>query len=458
MNMNQPYIMWDKINEYISIFHKNRDIIESNSPVFLNKLREEALNNLQLSGFPVKGNEDYKYTDLSKVFNNQYEFNFSLKSKEFKISDVFKCDVPEINSEVHLLYNGCYIGEKLITKQPNGVIIGSFAQAIIDYPELVEEYYSKTANFEGNGLVSLNTMLVQDGFFMYVPQGVTLDRPIQFINVLSSFPNLMIQPRNLFIIEDKAQVKILICDHTLNSDIFCTNSVTEAYIGDNAHLDYYKIQNESNQAIQLSSLYVDQRRNSVTNLSVFTLHGGFVRNNLNVKLNGEGADNQTYGLYLTDNTQHVDNFTAIEHIKPNCTSNELFKGILDQESTGVFTGRIKVYKDAQKTRAFQANNNLLLTDTAKMRTKPQLEIYADDVKCSHGATVGQLDEDSLFYLRARGIAYKEARMLLMHAFTEEVIKSITIDSLKERMQELVEKRLRGELSVCDGCNMHCCKS
>jgi Fe-S cluster assembly protein SufD len=230
--------------------------------------------------------------------------------------------------------------------------------------------------------------------------------------------------------------------------------VTEVFVGENAHFDYFKVQNEHNDSVQVSHMFINQEAATNVQTSTVTLHGGLVRNNLNVKLNGEGGENRAYGLFVTDKTQHVDNYVFVEHAKPNCTSNQMFKGILDEKSTGAFTGKILVDRDAQKTNGYQKNSSILLTDDVRMDSRPQLEIYADDVKCGHGGTVGQLDEDALFYLRARGIAEREARLMLMYAFAHEILNEIKVKPLKERMSDLIDKRLRGELSRCNNCAMH----
>jgi Fe-S cluster assembly protein SufD len=265
----------------------------------------------------------------------------------------------------------------------------------------------------------------------------------------------MVQHRNLFILENNAEAKVLVCDHTLCKEDFITNSVTEIYTGQNSKIDVTRVQNEHNNAVQLTNTYVHQERNSKSDSNYITLHGGVVRNNLMVFMNDENCENNALGLFLADQNQHVDNFTYVNHLKPNCLSNQLYKGILDDNATGAFNGRIHVWRDAQKTLAYQKNNNILLTDSATMNSKPQLEIYADDVKCSHGATVGQLDTDALFYLRSRGIPEKESRHLLMYAFAYEVLSKIKLPALQERIIDLVDKRLRGELSRCNNCKMQC---
>jgi Fe-S cluster assembly protein SufD len=237
--------------------------------------------------------------------------------------------------------------------------------------------------------------------------------------------------------------------------MFLTNSVTEAYADENGRLDILRLQNEHNNSCQVTNTWINQERSSHCEHSTITLHGGMVRNNLHVKMAGEGAESNALGLYLTDKLQHVDNFTVIEHASPNCVSKQHYKGVLDDTSTGAFNGKIHVFPDAQKTEAYQTNNNILLSDTARMHTKPQLEIYADDVKCSHGATVGQLDEDALFYLQSRGISRDDSRLMLMDAFADDVISRIKQTVLQIRIRDLVGKRLRGELSRCNNCAMDC---
>ena len=262
------------------------------------------------------------------------------------------------------------------------------------------------------GLVALNSAFSLDGIFVYVPKNVVVKKPIQIINISLSENDLLIQHRNLFVLEENSEAQVIVCDHSLSPKRFLTNQVLEVYNGANSRFDFTRLQNEHLGTAQITHTYLQQERNSYVSYKNITLHGGVIRNNLNVRLNDEGCENNSLGLYFLDQGQHIDNYTLIDHAKPNSISNQLYKGILDDYSTGAFNGKILVRPDAQKTLAYQANNNILLTDDAKMNSKPQLEIYADDVKCSHGATVGQLDENALFYLRSRGINYNEARLML----------------------------------------------
>jgi Fe-S cluster assembly protein SufD len=275
------------------------------------------------------------------------------------------------------------------------------------------------------------------------------------VDLVDSKEDTFNQHRNLIIVEDNAEFTLIICDHTLSPQKFLTNAVTEIHVGENSHFDIIRVQNEHNNACKITHTFIHQEKNSYTSSNNITLHGGLVRNSTYHYLGGEGAECNSYGLYLSDKWQHVDNFVNVEHAVPNCTSNQLFKGVLDEMATGAFNGRIFVAPDAQGTLAYQKNNNILLTDDAKMDTKPQLEIYADDVKCSHGATVGQLDDNALFYMQSRGIDKRQARLMLMFGFAHEVIQNIKVEPLRERMDNLVMQRLKGELSRCASCMVKC---
>ena len=446
----------DLIDHYHKLFTANLDMQENGTPDFIKEKRLEGMKAFQKLGIPDKSDERYKYTDLQEAFKNGFKKYLTPKSIEFNVEDIFKCDIPELNTHVVLLLNGWYYNRnQMLSELPGGVIVGSFAEAAKQYPELVAKHFGTYAQRTQEGVVALNTAFVRDGIFLYVPKNTVMDKPIQIINLLMDEEDGMTQHRNLFVVEDNAQAQVVVCDHTLSAANFLTNSVTETYIAPNARMDYVRIQNEHNGSRQVSNLFFHQERDSYLAANTITLHGGLIRNNSFVTLNGQGAESNVYGLYLTDKGQHIDNFVNVDHKYPNCQSSQLFKGVLDDYATGAFRGRVHVAPDAQKTQAYQANNSILLTDDAEMHTKPQLEIYADDVKCSHGATIGQLDESAMFYLRSRGINTREARLLLMYAFAHDVIGKIPLEPLEDRIQELVDKRLRGELSRCNFCQMHC---
>jgi len=445
------------LDKYLELFQENRELIGKDDPPFLNKLRDASIKSFQDIGFPHRKEERYKYTHLEPVFDGELSFDFQPRKIQFDDEDIFNCDVPMLEANVLTVLNGFFHhpGEKALNTLDNGIIFGSLKEAVAQFPELVEKYLGKNAPTADEPFVALNTAFSQDGIFLYVPEGIQMEKPIQIINLLLSDKNQMVQHRNLIILERSAAAQVIICDHTLSPHMFLTNSVTEAYTAENADLDLLRLQNEHNNSCQVTNTWISQDSHSRCQHGTITLHGGIVRNNLRINMEGEGAETSALGLFLTDKMQHVDSYTVIEHSKPHSTSNQYYKGVLDDTSTGAFNGKIHVHPDAQKTEAFQTNNNILLSDTAKMQTKPRLEIYADDVKCSHGATVGQLDEEALFYLQSRGIPKEESRLMLMDAFTWDVISKIKQSSLQDRITDLVSKRLRGELSRCNNCAMHC---
>ncbi|MCK4701023.1 MAG: Fe-S cluster assembly protein SufD [Bacteroidales bacterium] len=454
--MQNKTIVSDIEREFIDLYKENRSMFEAKTSAPVNKVRRSGIRDFERLGIPGKKNEDYKHTPLQPLFKNGYRKYVEPQRVEFDLANVFQCDIPTLDAHLVLLVNGFFDKKNgdYLRELSSGIIIGSLAAASFEYPELFEKHYGKYASHK-DGLVALNSAFAQDGIFLYVPEGSVYKKPIQIVNLVMAKEDIMVQHRNLIIVEKNAEAGVIICDHAMTPYKFLTNSVTEIYTAENAFFDYVRVQNEHNNAVQFSHIFVNQEAHSNMTSNIMTLHGGVVRNNVNVLLNGEGAENNSYGLYLVDREQHVDNYIFIDHAKPNCFSSQLYKGVLDDFATGVFNGRILVRKDSQKTHAYQANNNILLTDDAKINTKPQLEIYADDVKCSHGATVGQLDEEAMFYMRTRGIPEKEARLIMMFAFAHEVIGNVKAEALLERIDDLVEKRLKGELSPCDNCAMKC---
>lgn len=439
--------------QYIDIYQTHHDLIKKHAAPVMNPLRDEAFAKFKSLGFPTSRLENYKYTDLSEVLSLDYGLNFNRLDFPLDPYQVFKCDVPGIHSFLYFVVNDGFYPEysEQNAELPKDVIICSLKEAAVKYPELVAQYYGKLSSQKEDGLLTFNGAFAQDGFFMYVPKNVQLDRPVQLVNIMRSDVNFMANAHNLIILEEHAKAQLLVCDHTVDDVHFISNRVTEVFVAENATYEHYKLENTHIKTTNLSSLLIDQQASSNVLANVITLHNGVTRNNIEIALNGENCETELCGMVIGDKKQNVENFTTVLHNKPNCHSNELFKYVLDDFAKGAFTGRLYVAKDAQKTAAFQTNRNILLNRTAKMRTKPQLEIYADDVKCSHGATIGQLDDKALFYMRTRGIPFEEARLLLMFAFTADVIENIRIPALADRMKLLVEKRLRGELSKCEGC-------
>ncbi len=452
-------IIHEKISQtdrLVSLFEQNKEILNQGSSPILNRIREVSVKRFAQIGIPDFKYEDYKYTNLKPAFEKSYRQELVRESGLINLNEVFKCNIPQLDTHLVFLVNGWfYSGNNPAAALPKGVVLGSLEQIANEQPELLQNYLNRQAGLSNDPMVALNTAFAKDGFFIHIPKGAVVEKPIQIINLLSSDDNLMATQRNLIVAEAGSQVKVLVCDHTLTSASFLYNSVSEVFVGEDALVDVYTIQNHHNQSTTINSSFYRLQRNSNLVTGTVSLHGGLIRNNLKVTFNGDHSEANVNGISFTDKKQHVDNFTMIEHAMPNCLSNQIYKNILDDESTGAFAGRIHVARDAQQTNAFQRNNNVLLSDKARMQTKPQLIIDADDVKCSHGATVGQINEEALFFLRARGIGEKEARMMLMNAFAREVVQKISIEPLRDRIDELIEKRLKGEISRCHDCDYQC---
>ncbi|MCE9106070.1 Fe-S cluster assembly protein SufD [Bacteroides pyogenes] len=438
--------------QYIDLFTHTEAMLCKHSADVLNAPRAAAFADFERIGFPARKVEKYKYTDVSKCFEPDFGLNLNRLDIPVNPYEVFKCDVPNMSTALYFVVNDAFYGKSLPKHHlPEGVIFGSLREAAQQYPELVKKYYGQLADTAKDGITAFNTAFAQDGVFFYVPKNVVVEKPIQLVNILRGDVDFMVNRRVLVVLEEGAQARLLICDHAMDNVNFLATQVIEVFAGENTVFDMYELEETHTSTVRISNLYVRQEANSSVLLNGMTLHNGTTRNTTEVVLAGEGAEINLCGMAITDKNQYVDNHTTIDHAVPNCTSNELFKYVLDEQSVGAFAGLVLVRPGAQHTASQQTNRNLCVTREARMYTQPQLEIYADDVKCSHGATVGQLDENALFYMRARGIAEKEARLLLMFAFVNEVIDKIRLDPLKERLHLLVEKRFRGELNKCQGC-------
>ena len=445
-------------NQYIELYEQARQMIFDHASEVMNVVRDQAFEDFKALGFPSKKVERYKYTDIQKLFAPDYGVNINRLQIPVDPYEAFRCDVPNLSTSLYFVVNDMfYHDEKPKGHLPENVIVGSLR----DYPELVAKYYAKLAKTNDDAITALNTMLAQDGMLVYVPRNVKVDRAIQVINILKAtpsnaqrqVPDLMVNRRVLIILEEGAEVKMLFCDHAADDRHFLATQVIEAYVGDNASLDLYCMEETHHKNVRISNVYIDQQRDSRVNHNVITLHNGITRNKLDLTFSGEGAECQCYGCVIADKQQHVDNNTLIIHKAPHCTSNELYKYVLDDQSTGAFAGRVLVEHGAQKTSSQMTNQNLTATKEARMYTQPMLEIYADDVKCAHGSTVGQLNDAALFYMRQRGISLDEAKLLLQNAFINEVIDKMQLEPLRDRLHYLVEKRFRGELNKCDGCKL-----
>ena len=446
--------------QYIDLYGQARQIIMDHAPEPMNAVRDQAFEDFKAQGLPSKKVERYKYTDLQTLFAPDYGLNLNRLEIPVDPYQAFRCDVPNLSTSLYFVINDMfYHDDKPKGHLPEGIVIGSLR----DHPELVAKYYAKLAKTSEDAVTAFNTMLAQDGLLVYVPKNVKVDRAIQVINILkapSLTPHLspltsytMVNRRVVIVLEEGAEVKMLFCDHAADDRNFLATQVIEAYVGDNASLDLYCLEETHAKNVRVSNVYIDQQCNSRVNHNVITLHNGTTRNKLDLTFSGEGAECACYGCVIADKQQHVDNNTVIVHKVPHCTSNELYKYVLDDRATGAFAGKVLVEHGAQKTSSQMTNQNLTATKEARMYTQPMLEIYADDVKCAHGSTVGQLNDAALFYMRQRGISLDEARLLLQNAFINEVIDHMQLEPLRDRLHYLVEKRFRGELNKCEGCKL-----
>lgn len=422
----------------------------------VSRLREQFFLDFKEKGFPDTSHEKWRFSRIEDLMEQPFHHDLNPSKAEENLEELFRCEVHNFDTEIVSLLNGWFYdnnGGLHTTEQ--GIIVGSFRAAMRQFPELFEKYYGEIAHNEHNSFVSINTALVQDGVFIYVPDNVEAKKTLQIIKLINHKENHFVQNRNLIILGKNSKLSLMHCDDSINHHTSLINTVTEIFVGDNANFELYKLQNLNDQSGLVNSTFIKQEANSNVKTNTLTFNCGMIRNNIEVALDGQGAHADILGLYLMDKEQHVDNQIKVLHNQPHCTSNELFKGILDDEATAVFNGYIYVARDAQKTNAYQNNNNILLKPEATINTMPFLEIYADDVKCSHGATIGQLDEEALFYLRSRGISKANARLLIMYAFAADIINNISIEPLRQRIDDMVKKRLRGELSVCEKCVLHC---
>ena len=447
------------IKQYTDIFTTYSDAINAHSAPVLNAVRPDALNALENARMPRKGDEDYEATDLHEMFAPDYGVNINRVNLTADPAEAFRCDVPNMSTSLYYFFNDVYHHDgDTLTPHRDGVIVSSLRKAAEDYPDLVARHYARIAPLS-NPQVALNTLLAQDGIFVYVPQRVALERTLQLVNIMNVAQPVMAVRRVLVVLEEGAQARMLVCDHTQSRTVQClSNQVIEVSLGEGATFDFYDLEATADTSRRASSLWAHQAAGSNLLVDGITLANGITRNDYHISVDGEHAETSLLGMAIMGGNQNVDNHTFIGHNVGHCHSNELFKYVLDDHAIGAFSGKILVAGNAPKVEAYQSNRNVCASTTAKMFTKPQLEIYTDDVKCSHGATVGQLDQDALFYMRTRGIPEHEARTLLMQAFMSDVIDGVRIEALKDRLHHLVEKRFAGALADCGECAGKCLRN
>jgi Fe-S cluster assembly protein SufD len=407
----------------------------------LHDIRTAAIKNFEAKGFPTKKEEAWKYTSLNAVLKNDFTV-FPKSENALNYAHVKKYFLHQIDTYKLVFIDGVF-SSFLSSTTHDGIDVCLMSSALTKpkYKEVIDTYFNKIAS-KDETLTSLNTAFASEGAFINIPKGKVADKPVEVMYLSTgSEAALMVQPRNLVIVGENAQVQIIERHQSLNGNPVLTNSVTEIFAQEYANVDYYKIQNDEQSANLVDNTYIAQKRNSNASVHTFSFGGNITRNNLNFYHQGERIESTLKGITIIGDKQHVDHYTLVHHAEPNCESHQNYKGIFDGNATGVFNGKIYVEREAQKTDAFQQNNNILISEKATINAKPQLEIFADDVKCSHGCTIGQLDDDALFYLRSRGIPQKEAKALLMYAFSNEAIDSIRIPELKQRITKLIATKL-----------------
>jgi Fe-S cluster assembly protein SufD len=410
-------------------------------------VRIDSLETFEAKGFPTRKDEDWKYTSLNTLIRKDYAL-FPKAETSIDLQKVKKYFLYEIDTYKVVFIDGVY-SPFLSNTTHDGldVCLMSAALTKAKYRDLINTYFNKIAN-QGDSLTCLNTSYTREGAYVYIPKETVAEKPIEIIHFSTGEEkSLWLQPRNLIVVDQNAQVQIIERHQSLKEHDVVTNSVTEIYAHQDTLLDYYKIQNDLTSASLIDNTYISQDKNSNVKVHTFSLGGKLIRNNLNFYHKGEHCDSTLKGITILEDKQHVDHFTLVDHSQPNCESHQDYKGVFTGESKGVFNGKIFVDRLAQKTNAFQQNNNILLDDKATVNTKPQLEIFADDVKCSHGCTVGQLDNDALFYLRSRGIPEKEAKALMTYAFANNVLESVEIPILKKRINLLIANKLGVNLGL-----------
>ena len=410
-------------------------------PKNLNDIRNEAIESFQQKGFPSKKDEDWKYTSLNAVLKHDYCISPKQETAiEFK--EVKKYFIHDIDTYKIVFIDGKYSSFLSETTHDGiDVCLMSSALNMPKYKIIIDSYYNNAAKSD-HSLTSLNTAFASEGAYIHIPKNKVVTKPIQIIHFSTgNEASLLLQPRNLIVVDENSHVQIIERHQSLTSNVVLTNSVTEIFANKRAIVDYYKIQNDNQEASLIDNTYISQKQSSHASVHTFSFGGKLTRNNLQFFQKGENIDSTLKGITIIGDKQHVDHNTLVHHIEPNCESHQDYKGIFADRSTGVFNGKVVVEKEAQKTNAFQANNNILVDDKATINTKPQLEIFADDVKCSHGCTIGQLNKDALFYMQTRGIPKKEAKALLTYAFANNVLESVKINAIKTRINKLIAQKL-----------------
>ncbi len=448
--------MGQALKQYIDLAKGHRSLLDSHSCSMLNACRDRAFDVLESTQLPKLGAEDYRLTDLNGILEPDYGLNLDRVSIDVNPAESFHCDVPAVSTALFFLINDTFTAATNARNLlPEGVILESMAHPSERGREIIERYYGSIADIN-NPTVALNTLLAQDGVLLHIDKGVKLTRPLQLVNILQNGAPLMAVRRLLIHLEDDVQAQMLICDHTQNPEVDYLNLQTiEVVLDKGASLDLYDLEESTLRTHRLSTFYSRQATGSQLLVDAITLYNGFTRNEYRCAIEGEEASLQLLGMGIEDKNRVLDTYSFIDHACPHGRSNEMFKYVADDEARCNFAGRILVRPGAHHTDSYQSNRNILGSAKARIYSKPQLEIYNDDVKCSHGSAIGQLDEMQLFYMRTRGVDEQDARLLLKQAFMADIIEAVRMPGLKERLRVLVEHRFSGRDSSCADCRGKC---
>ena len=439
------------LQQYIDLYHEHRTLVDGHAPEALNALRPAALAALEGVRLPRKGAEDYEATDLEAVFATDYGVNLNRLPFDIDPAESLRCDVPNLSTCLLHTFNDVPHISDLARRNLAGAEVMTLAEAATSRPEVLKAHLGRLSS-KGDATAALNSLLAQDGLLVYVPAGTTASKPIQLLNILSAARPTMAVRRLLVVAEADAHVRLLACDHTQGGGVQCLNlQVVEVVAGQRATVDYYDMEESGADTRRVSTIFVEQHEGSEVLIDGITLTNGLTRNNYHIEVVGQHASTQLLGMTIASGKQHVDTRSFVSHNVGHCTSNQMFKYVLSDQAVGAFAGKVLIKEGCPRVEAYQGNRNLCASSEAKMYTKPQLEIYTDDVKASHGTTIGQLDQEAMFYMRTRGVPEDEARRLLMQAFMADVIDGVRLDVLRDRLHHLVEKRFDGTLAACEGC-------
>lgn len=443
----------ETLETYRRLYENYREVLRAGSAPLMDACRDQAAACWLQAGFPSTKSESYRHCDLKEDLSIDYGMNLYRLGVPAHPGDVFRCDVPTLSTQLFFIVNDLYYPGKQPVQLPEGVLCGSLTTLMREHAGRLRPYYDQLRCQGTDAMAAMNTAFCQDGFLLFVPRGVVVDKPIQLIQMFQGEIDIMATRRLLVVLEEGASATLIVCDHAISQSRYFSNQVAEIYVGKNAGLSYYEMEMTHDRTCRVANTFIRQDEGARFVTQQSGLENGLTRNNLSLTFVGRHASASLSGLTLVSRRQKTDNHVLVDHAVPDCQSDQLYKYVLDDEARAVFGGRVLVRPDAQRTQASQLSAGLCNTDKVSMLAQPQLEIYADDVKCGHGSATGQIDENALFYMRQRGLSEEEARMFLKYAFASQVIDRIELEPLKDRMRMLVGKRFRGELAKCIDCKI-----